>query len=65
MIQNDTNIKMQIWSASLIVVKTLMHLDSQFYCKRIKEYQDASNSEDSLDTSANDLADSCPNAHRS
>lgn len=56
---------MQIWSASLIVVKTLMHLESQFYCKRIKEYQDASNSEDSLDTSANDLADSCPNAHRS
>ena len=42
-----------------------MHLDSQFYWKRINEYWGASSIEDSLDTSANDLADSCPNAHRS
>ena len=34
-------------------------------CKRTKEYRGASSSEDSLDTSANDLADSCPNANRS
>ena len=34
-------------------------------CKRIKEYRGASSSEDSLDTSANDLADSCPNANGS
>ena len=42
-----------------------MHWESQFYWKRIKEYRGASSSEDSLDTSANDLADSCPNANRS
>ena len=42
------------------MVNALVHLESHFYCKRIKENQDASNSEDSLDTSANDLADSCP-----
>ena len=65
MIQNDTNVKMQIWWTSLIVVNTAMHWESQFYCKRIKEYWGASSSEDSLDTSANDLADSCPNANRS
>ena len=60
---------MQIWSTSLIVVNTSYALGFSILLKKDEKgsmsIEVPPAAKDSLDTSANDLADSCPNANRS